>query len=101
MSSRDVEPEDEASDLDGGEEGLAVFGVSCCNAAPSFEHQERIFDEVAQFVKVFVVEPLMDAVFLWWNDGVHALGSGLFNDRIGIITFIGDEILGINAFDQL
>ena len=43
----------------------------------------------------------MDAVFLWWNDGVHALGSGLFNDRIGIITFIGDEILGINAFDQL
>jgi hypothetical protein len=87
--------------VDGGKEGRAVFGVSCCNAAPSFEVQERVFDQVAQLVKVFVIGSLVDAVFLRRNDGVHALGGGLFNDCVGIIALVRDEVIGLYAFDQL
>ena len=87
--------------MHGGEERLAVFGVTGRNAAPPFEDQESVFDEVAQLVKVFVVWPLIDAGFLWRNDGVHALGSGLFNDRIGIIAFVRDEVIGVYTLNQL
>jgi hypothetical protein len=86
--------------VDGGKEGRAVFGVSCCNAAPSFEVQERVFDQVAQFVKVFVIWPLIDAIFLRGNHGVHALRGGLFNDRVGIIALVRDKLICINALDQ-
>ena len=55
MSSRDISPEGDASYLDGGEEGGGVFGVSCCDAAPSFEMEEGIFDQMAQLVQVFVI----------------------------------------------
>jgi len=100
VSSRDVEPEDAASDLDGGEEGRAVLGVSCCNAAPSFEVQERVFDQVTQFVQVFVIWPLLDAIFLRGNHGVHALRGGLLKDRVGIIALVRDKMICINALDQ-
>ena len=86
--------------MDGGEEGLAVFGVSCCNAAPSFEVQERVFDQVTQFVQVFVIWPLLDAIFLRGNHGVHALRGGLLKDRVGIIALVRDKMICINALDQ-
>jgi len=36
------------------EERFAVFGISCGDAPPSFEAQECVFDEVAEFIQIFV-----------------------------------------------
>lgn len=52
-----MEPEGEASDRNGGEEGGGVFGVTGSDAAPSCEVEERVLDQVAKFVQIFVVRP--------------------------------------------
>lgn len=86
--------------MDCGKEGTAVFGVSGGDSAPAFEMQERIFDQVAQLVEFFVVRSLIDAVFFRRNDGVHAPGGGLLEDRVGIIALVRDEVIGVHALDQ-
>jgi len=86
--------------VDSGEEGRAVFGVACRNAPPSFEHQERVFDQVTCFIEVFVVGSLDRAVFLWRDDDVHTPRLRQFKDRIGIIAFVRDQMIGIDPFHQ-
>ena len=57
-------PENETSDLYSGEEGGGVFCVSCGDAAPSFQVQESVFDEVTKFVEFFITRLLNETVFL-------------------------------------
>lgn len=87
--------------MHGGEERFAVFGVSCCDAPPSFEHQKCVLNQMPQFIKLFIICSLYDAIFLGWNDGVHALSGGLRKDRIGIISLIREKMFGLDPLDQL
>jgi len=66
--------------LNGGKERLAVFGVSCGDPAPSFEHQERVFDKVTELVEVSVVRSLDGTVFLRRNDRIHTLDRSLLKN---------------------
>ena len=59
--------------MDCSEEGTGVFGITSSDAAPAFEMEEGVFDEVSKPVKVRVVVTLYFAVFLWGDDGLHAL----------------------------
>jgi hypothetical protein len=34
------------------------------------------------------------------RQGVHALRDSLFEDYIGIIAFVGDQLIGVDALDQ-
>ena len=86
--------------MDGGEEGFAVFGISCGDAAPSFQHQEGVFHPMAELVKFLVIRSLMDAVFLWRDHGVHALGCGLLKKGVGIVPFIRDQMIGVDPCNQ-
>ena len=43
-----------ASNWDGGKEGGGSWGVSCGDAAPALEMQERVFDQVTQLVQGFI-----------------------------------------------
>lgn len=100
MSSRDLGPEGDASDLDGGEERGGVLGVSGCDAAPSFEMEEGVFNQVALLVQVFVLRPLRRSVCSRRDDRRHSLLFGLFDDRIAGISFVGDQAIGSHALDQ-
>lgn len=86
--------------MDGGEEGFAVFGVSCGDAAPSLEMQESVLDEVAQLIEIFVVRPFLFSVFLRRDDSTHALSGGLTQDCVRIVGFIGNQVIGAQPFDQ-
>ena len=86
--------------MDCGEEGCGVFGVSCGDAAPSFQVQESVFDEVTKFVKVFIIRSLHGPVFLGWDNCLHILVFGLFEEGIAVIATIGEQILGAQTFDQ-
>jgi len=57
----------------GGEEGGGVFGVSCGDAAPSFQVRESVFDEVATLVEFFIIRSLNETVFLGGYDRLHVL----------------------------
>lgn len=100
VSSRDLKPEGETADVDGGEERFGVFCIARGDAAPSFEHQECIFDQVAQFVEVFVIGPPVFPVFLRRDDGAHTLNCGLLKDGVGIISVIRDQMIGVDPLDQ-
>lgn len=86
--------------MNGGEERFGVFGVSCGDAPPSFEHQECIFNQMAELIELFVIRSLYDAVFLGRDNGFHALRSGLLKDRVGIIRFIREKVIGVYALNQ-
>ncbi len=86
--------------MDGGEEGRGVFGVSGRNAPPLFERKKSILDQMAQFVEVLIIRSLNRSVFLGRNDRVPALRGRLLENRVGVITSIGDQIIGIDPRDQ-
>ena len=100
MSSRDVRPQYKSPDLDGGEERGGVFGVSCGDTAPPFEMQEGVFDQMPQLVKVFVIRSLHGSVFARRNDRRHALLSCLLDDRVTVVAFVCQQIIGLHARDQ-
>ena len=95
-----MSPKDEASDLDGGEERGSVFGVSCRDAAPSFEVKERVLDQLTPFVKVFIVRSLRGSVFARRDDRRHSLFSRLLDNRIAVIALVGEQIIGFQSRDQ-
>lgn len=55
---------------------------------------------MAKPVEVLAVRSLDLSVSLGRNDGLHALALGLFENRIGIVAPICQQIIGCDAFDQ-
>ena len=86
--------------MDGGEEGSCVFGIAGGDAAPTLEMEECIFNQMAQAVEIFVVFSLHFAIPFRWDDRLHALFFRLFQDDIGIVTAVGQQVFGGEPFDQ-
>ena len=84
----------------GGGEGGGVFGVSCGDAASSFQVRESVFDEVATFVEFFIIRPLNETVFLEGHDRLHVLVLRLINEGIAIVATIRPQIVRAQSFDQ-
>lgn len=86
--------------MDGGEEGGGVFGVACGDAAPSFQVQESVFDEVAKLVEFFIMRPLNETVFLGGYDRLHVLVFRLIDEGIAVVATIRQQIVRAQSFDQ-
>ena len=100
MSSRDIDPHHQATDMYGGEEGRGVFGVSSGDAAPSFEVEKGVFHQMPQFVEMPVVVALLFAVAARRNLRLHALAGGLLHNGVAVVAFVGDQVFGGKPFDQ-
>ena len=87
--------------MDGGEEGGGIFGVAGRDAAPAFEVQKGVLDEMSQLVQSLVIRPLGYAVFVRRDNGVHLLRFRLLEDRIGVIALVGWKMLRRQPLDQL
>ena len=101
MSSINKEPNSNTADLDGGSERSGIFSVTRSNAAPSFEKQESILNEMAELVEMFVIFPQVFSVFSWWNDRYHFLINRFENDCVRIIASICQKIFRLESLDQL
>lgn len=77
-----------------------MFGVAGGDTAPAFKMQERVLDQMSQLVQFFVVQSLRGSVFSGRNHRSHAPACGLIDDRIAIIAFIGNQMLGRDPFHQ-
>ncbi len=86
--------------MDSGEEGSGVFGIASCDTAPAFEVQDGIFHQVAQFVEIRVVGARRFAVAARRNLCLHPLFGGLFDDRVAVVAFVGDQVFGFQSLDQ-
>ena len=87
--------------MDSSNERSGVFSIARSNASPPFEAQKSILDEMAEFVKIFVVIPQMFSVLSWWNDRRHALVSSLADDCICVIAPICQKIFRLESLNQL
>lgn len=87
--------------MDSGEEGGGIFGVACGDAAPAFEVQKGVLDEMAQLIEILVIRSLGCATFLRRDHGVHLLCLRLCEDRIGVIAFVCQKMLRRHPLDQL
>lgn len=62
--------------------------------------EEGVFNQVTEFVQIFVIGPLHRAIVSGRNNRDHALRFGLFDHGIAVVAFIGDQIIGSQAFNQ-
>ena len=77
-----------------------MLGISGGDATPPLEMQEGVFDQVAQLVEVFVLGPWRGSVFSGRDHHGPALTASLLDDRLAVIAFIRDQMLGREACDQ-
>jgi hypothetical protein len=56
---------------------------------------------VSLLVKGLVVGMLALAMAPWWDDGVATLVDGLLVEPVGIVSFVGDDVLGGQTVDQV
>ena len=101
VSSISKEPNSNTTDLNSGRERSGVFSIARSNTAPPFEKQERILNEMAELVEIFIVFPQMFSVLPWRNDRCHALISSLEDDCICIIAPIRQKIFRLESLNQL
>ena len=87
--------------MHGSEEGVSTFGIAGCDAAPAFELQECVFDEVSCLVESLVIFPLFLTVSFGWNLYFHALLSSLSDDCVAVIAPVCQKVFGAQAFNQL
>ena len=87
--------------MDGGQERGRVFRVSRGDPAPALQVQKRVLHQVPLTVNVFVVNTLHLAVFLGRDHHLHARRLRVFHNCVAVVTAIRQQILRIQAFDQL
>jgi hypothetical protein len=80
VSSPDSDPQHEASNVHGGEEGICALGKSSGNSAPFFEIAEGISHQMPQFEEILVSDSRLFAVFSRRNLRRHMHGF----DVVGI-----------------
>lgn len=100
MSSRDREPEGQATDLSGRQERGGVFGVPSGNASPAFKVENGVFNQVAQLVEVLVIVTLNHAMSAGRDDGDDVLTGAVIEQGVGVVATIGKEVVSVYAFDE-
>jgi MFS family permease len=97
------EPDVCGGKVDGGEEVAGGLVVACGDAAELLELGEEVLDQVARFVEVAVVVPLLPPVLARRDDGGLACrGERLQHARIGIVCYALSYLDRINiGFAQL
>ena len=93
MSSRDISPKSDTTDLNSGQEGGGVFSVTSCNSPPALEMKHCILDEMTESIEGFVILPLEDSILFGRNDWSHPLLEGLLDDGVGIVGPISKEVV--------
>lgn len=86
--------------LFGCEEGSFQFIVSCCNAPELLQSDEESFDDVSLFIKREGGLPWMAPVSLRRNDRCDLPFSEFFDERISIISLVGDKGFGIDFIKE-
>ena len=77
-----------------------ALGIASGYAPPLLHAEERIFDQVAQFVEIFVVMALHFAMNARRDDGLHPSFLNALHNGVRIVAAIGEEGVGFQPFDE-
>lgn len=86
--------------MDEGEEVGCSAVVSGCDAAEVLELVEAALDAIAQLVEGEVVGDEPFAGWIAGDDGLGTLAGNEFAQRIAVISFVGDHMIGAEAFEE-
>ena len=70
---------------------MREFVVACCDTAELFDPTEEAFHQIAVLVEMLIVRALDQAVALWWNNSLNAIGRKMFKNGIAIVGLISTE----------
>ena len=87
--------EDKAEEVDG---GLLVAGG---DSSVAFDLAEEVLDEMTLLVEVGVDRALACAVRLRGDDRGHLFVLDGLDDAVGVVAFVGDEVLPLGLLDEL
>ena len=99
-SSQDVQPHDEASYLNGGDEGGQSLGISRCDTTPLLDLEDCGFNQMPLFVEVLIIFTLLLSVLARRDDGVYASRRGCFHNLIAVIPLVRNQVLRLDSFDK-
>jgi hypothetical protein len=77
-----------------------IFLVSRGESVEVFESREAAFDAITLFVQRFIVLALLFAVPFGWDDSSRAHGCDVFEDGIGVVAFIGQNMADLPLSQQ-
>jgi len=86
--------------LHDGQIGGGSLGIPGGDASPAFEMEHGIFNQMTQFVEVFVIIALHQSMLSGRDHRTHPLSRGLFQDGVGVVASVGQKMFGDQAFDQ-
>ena len=73
------------------------FGAARSDAPPLHDVRKCVRDEMALLVEVSMIGTLHFSFLSRRAHRLHALLLGLRDDRIAVVAFVGDEMLGLKS----
>ena len=86
--------------MSGGEKRGDIFSIAGGNTSPALEVEHGVFNQVAQFVEVFVIVALMGAIPFGRDHGDHSLALGLLEDGVGVVAAVSQQIICAYSLDE-
>lgn len=77
------------------------FCVACGQPTPAFELFEGVFDEVSVLVQRGIQRARCFTMNARWNLDMHALTLGLLDNRVAVVSFVCNQMRGVEPVDQL
>jgi hypothetical protein len=94
------EPYEDRGNLDHAEEVGGELLEAHGNAPVALDALEKVFDETPFLVEMAVEFTRLFSARSGGNDGVAALGSSLFHDRVGVVALVGDDVGVMNTSEK-
>jgi len=100
VSSNSREPNPHGSEKNEAKKVDGRFFIARGGPPILLELAEETFHEVPLLVEVEVGYPRVLSVRPWRDDDVHPFGRGSFDNFVGVITFVRDEVLAFCGLDE-
>lgn len=100
MSSKSGKPNPDRGEKDKPEVVDGVLFKTRRDPAVAFDLAEEVFDEVPLFVSVAIERSLHFSVCFRGDDDVHPPFLDGFDNPIGVVAFVCNEVLSVGLFDE-
>ena len=69
-----------------GDKSIRGLGIASGNTSPAFQGQEAVFDQMTQFIEIFIIVTLFFTILLRRNHRLHPCRNRIGQDIICVIA---------------
>lgn len=100
MSANSREPHQTRGEKSEPEEVASRLLVASGDPAILLEPVEEELDQMPLLVDVLVEMASSFPALSWWDHRIHSFGAHCGDDGIGVVAFVGDEVLAARGLDE-